>query len=167
VLDSTKSLIVPIPDGVSYEQAAQLTGVPISAFGILDISGVQKGDILLQSAASSSLGRAIIQIAKSKGIKTINVVRRDDNINNVIRSQSSQFFNCTKEDVPSKVKEITQGAGVKHAFDAVGGKTALELEHSLAYKGTLLLYGVLSSEPFELDITTLLKKAATVTTFMD
>ena len=45
---------------------------------------VEKGQWLLQTAAGSTLGRIVLQIAKLRGFKTINVVRRKDQVNELI-----------------------------------------------------------------------------------
>ena len=46
--------------------------------GLFDVLDIPKGEFLLQSAAGSVLGRQIIQFAKHYGIRTINVVRREE-----------------------------------------------------------------------------------------
>ena len=51
---------------------------PVSAAGMLDVLQVPQGKYVLQSAANSVLGRQFIQLAKSKGVRTINIVRRHD-----------------------------------------------------------------------------------------
>ena len=49
---------------------------PCTAFGMMDDLAVPKGEWLLQSAAGSVLGRMVIALGKAQGIKTLNLVRR-------------------------------------------------------------------------------------------
>ncbi len=51
---------------------------PVTVYGMLQELAVPKDEWLLQTAASSVLGRQVIALAKHHGIKTINVVRRAD-----------------------------------------------------------------------------------------
>jgi len=51
---------------------------PVAVYGALDVMQVPRGAYLLQSAAASAFGRMMISLARTRGIRTINVVRRSD-----------------------------------------------------------------------------------------
>lgn len=71
-----------VPDSVSDETAAQFVINPWTAFGLVEDLQIPKGEYLLQTAAASVLGRYVITLAKHYfGIKTINVVRRKEQVN--------------------------------------------------------------------------------------
>lgn len=89
--------------------AAQFTINPLTAYGLLAELGIQKGDFLLQTASASALGRFLIQIAKVRGIKTINVVRRDSQIEELKQIGADYVINYEKEDLVQRVNEITNG----------------------------------------------------------
>jgi len=164
LVDAKTSPPVPLPDEVSFEEGAQITINPITVFGMILDLGVQKGEFLLQSAASSALGRILIQVAKLKGIKTINIVRRDEHIASLKAIGADYVINSEKDDVVAKVKEIAP-EGIKYAVDAVAGKTGTDIVNTLAVEGKVLVYGLLSNAPIEVSAVTLIGKRPIITGF--
>ena len=67
-----------IPEEIDEEAASQLAINPMTVRGILHVLQIPEGEYLLQSAAGSALGRQLIQMSKHYGVKTINVVRRQE-----------------------------------------------------------------------------------------
>jgi len=163
VVDATA--IIPVPDSISFEVAAQLTINPLTVYGLIDDLGAQKGDFILQTAAASALGKILIRVAKLRGIKTINVVRRDSQIEELKQIGADYVINYEKEDLVQRVTEITNG-GLKYAVDAVTGKLATLITKALSQGGTLILYGVLDRQsdfnPSPIDI---LRKVLTIKGF--
>ncbi|HYE75505.1 MAG TPA: zinc-dependent alcohol dehydrogenase family protein [Blastocatellia bacterium] len=144
--------VIPYPNNLSDSIAAQFVVNPLTAWVmIVDELKVQPGEWLLQTAAGSTLGRMVLQIAKLKGFKTINVVRRREQVDELKSLGADEIICSSDEDIPARVREITEGRGVKHAIDAVGGKTGSDVASSLASGGTLLVYGLLSQEPLSID----------------
>lgn len=144
--------VIPYPDTLSDSIAAQFVVNPLTAWVmIVDELKVQPGEWLLQTAAGSTLGRIVLQIAKLKGFKTINVVRRREQVAELESFGADQVICSSDEDIPARVREITAGKGVRHAIDAVGGPVGSAVASSLATNGTLLVYGLLSQEPMSLD----------------
>src|SRR5262249_25173005 len=85
------------------------------------------------------------------GFRTINVVRRRQQADELIKAGSDAVI-CTADEVlEERVSAITGGVGVAYAIDAVGGTTALSALRTLAPGGRMLLYGTLSMEPIPLD----------------
>src|SRR5207253_6089358 len=71
--------LVAVPEGIEPVHAAMLKINPMTAWRLLhDYVDLKKGDWLIQNAANSAAGRAVIQIARELGYKTVNVVRRDE-----------------------------------------------------------------------------------------
>jgi len=157
-------VVVPIPDELSFEEACQLSVNPLTVLGLIEELGIKKGEYLLQTAASSSLGRILIQFAKLRGIKTINVVRSDERVEELKAIGADFVINSTTEDLVTRVKEIA-GNQLKHAIDAVAGDVGAEIVKTLGHKGTVLVYGVLSKNPYNLDIGSLIFKEVNVRGF--
>src|SRR5262249_12770378 len=108
---------------------------------------VSPGEWLLQTAAGSALGRMIIRLAKVDGYRTINVVRRREQADE-LRHLGADAVICTAdESVEERVQVITNGAGVPYALDAVGGATGSAVVGALGDNGRLLVYGTLAGEP--------------------
>lgn len=149
---ASASQVIPTPEGMPDNVAAQFVVNPLTAWlMVVEDLQVRQGQWLLQTAATSTLGRTLIQIARLRGVKTINAVRRRDAVEE-LRSIGADEVICTDdEDLVERVREITGGHGVPAAIDAVGGATGGGAVRALARGGTLLQYGALSREPIPLD----------------
>lgn len=158
--------VVPIPEDVSFEAAAQLTVNPITAIAMLDTLNIKSGDTLLQTAAASSLARIVIELAKARGIKTINLVRRDEQIDELKKIGADHVINFEKSDYVAEIKKLTGGKGVKHVIDAVGGALGSSLTKALDHNGTILFYGILDQKnPFSPVLGELILKGITLKGF--
>lgn len=135
--------VVAVPSTVSDESAAQYLINPWTAYGLVTEIDVPEGGYLLQTAAASTIGRQIIQLCKFWKIKTINVVRRDDCISELKEIGADEVINSSVEDVVKRVKQITNGAGVYAAADAVGGVLTKDVAASVQDGGKVFVYGTL------------------------
>ncbi len=144
--------VVPIPDSVPDEQAAMFFVNPITAVAMVrHILKVPAGSWLLQTAAGSALGHIVIRLGKLYGFKTINVVRRREQAEELRRLGGDVCLSETEESVEERVKQITDGRGVPFVLDPVGGKTGTTAVRCLGLHGRALLYGLLSGESIEAD----------------
>lgn len=158
--------LIPVPDSVSDQTAAQFLVNPLTAW-IMTIEelALKPGEWLLQTAAGSTLGRVVLQIARLRGFKTINVVRRREQVEE-LRTLGADEVICTEdEDIVERVKEITGKAGLTKAIDAVGGKTGTAVFQALGRGGVMLVYGVLSLEPMPVDGGRMIFNTATIRGF--
>jgi NADPH2:quinone reductase len=144
--------LIPVPDAVSDQTAAQFVVNPLTAWIMaVEELDVQPGEWLLQTAAGSTLGRVVLQIAKQRGFKTINVVRRREQADE-LKSLGADEVICTDdEDIPERVREITGKEGLRKAIDAVGGETGAAVVRALGRGGVMLVYGLLSGRPMPID----------------
>jgi len=155
--------LVPVPDTVSDQTAAQFLANPVTAWVMLvDELALQEGDWLLQTAAGSTLGRLVIQLARLKGYKTVNLVRRRQQVQELLDLGADVVFTTEDEDVVAQVRAVTGGKGVKGAIEAVGGATGALALSCLRAGGTMIVYGMLSHEPIPLHSGEMLFKGVTV-----
>jgi NADPH:quinone reductase len=148
---------VPVPDDLPDEQVASFFVNPATALVMTRyVLQVPTGAWLLQTAAASALGRMVIRLGRHFGFRTINVVRRPGPIEELRRLGADHVLCSADEDVPKRVQEITHGAGVPFALDAVAGLTGLDAVRCLGRGGRVLVYGTLSGEPIPLDLRTLM-----------
>ncbi|KAL2653313.1 hypothetical protein R1flu_021441 [Riccia fluitans] len=107
----------------SDESAAQFVVNPWTTIGMFRDLQIPKGEYLIQTAAGSVIGRQVIQLAKHKGIKTINLVRRHEQIAELEALGADEVMCYTsEEDVVSRVKNITGKKLAYGAVDCVGGE---------------------------------------------
>lgn len=143
---------VPVPDDLSDEQAATFFVNPASAIVMTrHVLCVPAGAWLLQTAAGSALGRMVIRLGKKHGFRTINVVRRREQADELTRLGGDACIVFPGENVAERVRAITGGVMAACAIDAVGGETGSACLPALAPGGRLLLYSSLSGEPIRFD----------------
>src|ERR1044072_3527606 len=158
--------LIPVPDSVNDQTAAQFVVNPLTAW-IMTVEelALQPGEWLLQTAAGSTLGRVVWQIAKQRGFKTINVVRRREQVEE-LKALGADACMCTdEEDIRDRVREITGNEGLKKAIDAVGGETGADVGRALGRGGVMLVYGLLSGRPMPIDGGRMIFTSATVRGF--
>ncbi len=142
--------LIPLPSA-DPQQLAMLTVNPPTAYLMLrDFVDLQPGDWVIQNAANSGVGSYLVQLAKIRGLKTINVVRRESAVAGV-QAEGGDVVLVDGPDLPKRVREATGGAAVKLGIDAVGGASTDHLAASLAEGGVLVNYGRMSGEPCQVN----------------
>lgn len=138
--------LVPLPSGVDPVQLSMLTVNPPTALLMLsEFVDLRPGDWVIQNAANSAVGGYLIQLAKLRGINTVNVVRRASAIE-AVKDSGAEHVVVDAEDLPRRVREATGGAGIRLAIDCVGGVSTENLARCLLEGGTLVNYGAMSGE---------------------
>jgi NADPH:quinone reductase-like Zn-dependent oxidoreductase len=142
--------LIPLPSA-DPQQLAMLTVNPPTAYLMLrDFVDLQPGEWVIQNAANSGVGSYLIQLAKIRGLKTVNVVRRDSAVA-AVQAEGGDVVLVDGPDLPKRVREATGGAPVKLGIDAVGGASTDHLASSLAEGGVLVNYGRMSGEPCQIN----------------
>lgn len=164
VLANHRSLI-PVPNTLSDDVAAQLFVNPFSAYAMLEESGLQEGQWVLLTAAGSSFSKLVIQLCKLKGIKTIGTVRHNDLNDELTALGLTAIINTEKEKLTTRVKALTEGKGVACVLEAVGGPTASDALKCLAKGGTMILYGILSLQNPSINVGLMIFRELTIKGF--
>jgi NADPH:quinone reductase len=144
--------VVPVAADVPDEQAATFFVNPATALVMTRwVLRVPRGAWLLQTAAGSALGRMVIRLGKLDGFRTLNVVRRRAQAEELQRLGADAVICTADESIEERVRTITGGTGVPYALDCVGGATGAAVVPALAVGGRMLVYGTLSLEPMTVD----------------
>jgi mitochondrial enoyl-[acyl-carrier protein] reductase / trans-2-enoyl-CoA reductase len=142
--------LVVVPAGIAPVHAAMLKINPMTAWRLLhDYVDLKKGDCLIQNAANSAAGRAVIQIARELGYRTVNVVRRVELIDE-LRAEEAEVVLVDGENLRYEVKDAISGAPIRLGLNAVGGDSALRLANCLAPGSTLVTFGAMSLQPLKI-----------------
>lgn len=150
--------LLQLPSQADPQQLAMITVNPPTAMLMLsEFVDLQPGDWVIQNAANSAVGGYLIQIAKLRGLNTINVVRRDSAIAGV-KALGAQFVLVDNEDLHQRVREITDKAPIKLGIDAVGGAATEHIARCLSEGATLVNYGAMSGEPCHISPATFIFK---------
>jgi NADPH:quinone reductase-like Zn-dependent oxidoreductase len=155
--------LMPAPPGMDERQAAMLLANPTSAWLLLhEELRVQPGGWLLQNAANSAVGRFVIQLCRRAGVRTINVVRRRELIEELRAEGADEVLCETDGAIVERVRMITGGKGAPYALDSVGGESGAALVQSLAPGGMVIVFGAISGQPLAIDSGAMLFRGTTV-----
>ena len=142
--------LVVVPADIKPVHAAMLKINPMTAWRLLhDYVDLARGDWLIQNAANSAAGRAVIQIARELGYKTVNVVRRSELIDE-LRAEGGDIVLVDSENLRREVQDAIGGPPIRLGLNAVGGESALRLANCLAPGSTLVTYGAMSLQPLKI-----------------
>src|ERR1700745_1600734 len=105
--------VIAVSDGMDIQQAGILRINPATALLLLtDIVPLKPGDWVIQNVANSAVGRLVIRLARARGIKTVNVVRRES-LFGELKALGADVCVVDAPDLPAAVKAQTQGAPIR------------------------------------------------------
>lgn len=159
--------VVKHPSLLSFNEAAAVWMQYMTAYGaLIDIAHIKKGDYVVITAASSSVGLAAIQLCNLVGAIPIATTRTNQKRKALLDAGAAYVIVTQSEDLAAKLKEITADKGARIVFDPVGGKTVNALAEGMAYGGILFQYGGLSPEPTPFPLMTALSKGLTMRAYV-
>ncbi|SMF84530.1 zinc-dependent alcohol dehydrogenase family protein [Streptomyces sp. Amel2xC10] len=142
------SAVVPRPSDIDPVTAAAVWMAYITGYGaLIDEGGLRAGDHVLLTAAAGGVGLAAVQTARRIGAVPIATTRGADKKQALLDAGAAHVIVTDTEDLPTRVKEITGGEGVRLAFDPVAGPGVDTLAEAIAPGGKLLVYGALDPRP--------------------
>ena len=157
--------LIPLPSEADPKQLSMMTINPPTALLLLEeFVDLQPGDWVIQNAANSGVGNYLIQLAKIKGLKTINVVRRESAVDS-LKLMGADVVLVDSPNLAKDVAKITGEQGPKLAIDAVGGSATDRLAASLVEGGTVVNYGMMSGEPCQASASALVFRDITLKGF--
>jgi NADPH:quinone reductase len=148
---SPAGLLVPIPDEIDDNTAAQLLAMPLSALVLFDDLHVKSGDWIVQNAANGAVGRILCSIAQKAGVNVINLVRRPDAAEDVKRYGAKHVVITSEENWSERVREIADGAPIARAVDSVCDAQSTALNRMLGPLGEHVVFGALGGAALKLD----------------
>ncbi|GLS20253.1 trans-2-enoyl-CoA reductase [Labrys miyagiensis] len=154
-----------LPGDVDPQQLAMLTiNPPTAALLLSEFVDLAPGDWVVQNAANSGVGRAVIAFAKARGFKTVNLVRRPELIDELKALGGDLVITDTTEGL-DLVKATLGAASPRLAIDGVGGTGAATLIDLLGRDGTIVAYAALSKAPIPISAIALIFKRISVRGF--
>ncbi|RMH03822.1 MAG: NADPH:quinone reductase [Nitrospirae bacterium] len=151
------------PDNLTPTQGAAIWMQYLTAYGALILYGrIQRGQTLLITAATSSVGLAAIQIANREGAIPLAATRKAAKKGFLLEAGAAHVIVTEEEDLVDRVKALTNGVGVQMVFDPVAGPLLVPLAEASAMHGMIFEYGALSPEPTPFPLFPALAKGLTV-----
>lgn len=138
--------VVEVPDADPL-QLGMLSINPVTAHLLLDsITRTEIGDWIGQTAANSAVGRLVVALAKRRGLKTLNVVRRGD-VADEIRSAGGDIVLVSGPNLETDIARELGADKLSLVIDPLGGPVASDLIAALKFRGTAVSYGSLVGAP--------------------
>ena len=146
-----------LPDA-DPSQLAMLGINPPTASLLLDqASDLRFGDWVVQNAANSGVGRSLIAIAKARGIKTINLVRRPELVPE-LQALGGDLVVAGEDVTPDEIRAAVRNGRVQLAIDGVAGKSGGVIASILSPNGTFVIYAYMSGGPVTISPSDLIVK---------
>ena len=128
----------PMPDGLSFEQAA---GVSITYFtsyyALKQRANLQPGETLLVLGAAGGVGTSAIELGKHMGAKVIAAASTDEKLALCKKLGADEVINYSNASLKDAIKDLTGGKGVDVVYDPVGGDYAEPAIRGMAWNGRL------------------------------
>ncbi len=138
--------VIKLPAGIEVRQAAMLRINPPTALLLLsDVVSIRRGEWVIQNAANSAVGRLLVRLAQRQGLRTVNVVRRES-LFTELKELGADVCVVDGPGLAERVVEVTHGAAIRLAVDAVSGLATGRISECLVDGGTLCVYGSMTGD---------------------
>ena len=155
--------VLPIPENLSFEQAAAFPLVSVTASHMLfALAGLQHGETVLIMGAGSGVGMMAVQMAKLAGARVMTTVGSDDKIPKAVILGADAVFNHAKEKVAERVKLLTEGRGVDVVIEHIGPEVWDTCLHSLGKGGRLVTCGATTGGDVTLNLRHVFSRQLTI-----
>ena len=141
---------LPAPEGDAAQLALLTVNGPTAAVLLEDFAALQPGDWLVQNAANSSCGRYLIRLARLAGVRTVNIVRRPEMVDELLALGGDAVL-VDGPDLAARVRAATGGVAPRLGVDAVAGAATQRIAECLAPQSPLVCYGAMGGAPCEID----------------
>jgi len=143
--------VVPIPEGLTFEEAAAVPLVFLTAWHMLvTLANIRSGETVLVHGAGSGVGSAAIQIAKLFGAHVITTAGSEEKLAKATALGADELINYRENDFVDEVKRLTGKRGVDIVFEHIGGDVFRKSLTVVTKGGRLVTCG--STTDFSTDI---------------
>ena len=160
---SPEANVVPIPAGLTFDEAAAVPLVFTTAWHMLfGRAGLRPGEDVLVIGAGSGVGSAAIQIAKLVGSRVIATAGTDAKLEKARQLGADEVINHSKQSIADEVRRLTGRRGVDVIVEHVGAAVWEACFNSLATYGRLVTCGVTSGAEVKLHVQALFGRQRTI-----
>ena len=153
-------LALPIPDHLSFQEAAAIPEVFLTAFDALQLQGgLGPGQTLLLHGAGSGVGTAALQLCRLTGASSIGTSRSRAKLDRCLKLGLDHAVLTERGDFREAVLELTGGKGVDLILDMVGAAYLEQNLSCLVPRGLLILIGLMGGPSAPIDLSRILKQS--------
>jgi len=157
------SALAVYPEKLTPEEGTSIWMQYLTAYGALITNArISKGDFVIITAASSSVGIAAIEMVNAEGAISIATTRTSKKKGVLLEVGATHVIATEEENFLPRVQQITGGKGARVIFDPIGGKGVEALAQAAPYEGIIFEYGALAPEPTPFPLFAALDKGLTL-----
>lgn len=157
---------IPLPPGIDLKQAAMVRiNPPTAQLMLSDFVELNPGDWVIQNVANSAVGRLLIVLARQRGLRTVNVVRRAD-LEGELKALGADVVIADGDDLAARVAKATGDTPIKLGVEAIGGAATGRIVESVGTDGTVVHYGSMSGEDPKVGRSNFIYRGVRLTGFM-
>lgn len=151
--------LVPIPDNLSFVEAAAAAEVFFTAFlNVFLEAMIESGETLLVHGGGSGVGTAAIQLARAAAVQVIVTAGSEDKLQRCLELGATHGINYKEQDFAAEVMELTEGRGVDVILDWIGASYLEKHLRILKTRGRLVVIGLMGGTKAEIQLPILLTK---------
>ena len=139
-------MVIPLPDAIPDDIAAQLVAMPLSALMLLEFLRVEPGQWIVQNAANGAVGKTLAMLAAARGVRVLSLVRRDAGVDELAAVGVGDVVSTARDGWRDAAKAILGGQRAQAAVDSVGGQASADLVALLGDGGVLVAFGAMGGE---------------------
>ena len=144
-IHAKESQVLPAPEGDAL-QLSLLVNAFTADFALRDLAPLKAGDWFVQNGANSNVGRMLIRLARLRGVRTINIVRRAELIDELL-AEGGDAVLLDGPDLARRVRAVAGRSPLPIALDGIAGDATGRLAECLSDGGTVANLGTMSGEP--------------------
>ena len=157
------ALALPMPSGLSFEQAAGFTMTyGTSYYALKQRAGLQASEILLVLGAAGGVGSAAVELGKAMGATVIAAASSPEKAAFATSLGADHIIDYSVVDLRQAIKDITGGRGVDVVYDPVGGSLSEPALRSIAWDGRFLVIGFAAGDIPSIPLNLPLLKGASI-----
>ncbi|WP_296252023.1 zinc-binding dehydrogenase [uncultured Stenotrophomonas sp.] len=158
-------MVIPVPDGIADEAAAQLIAMPLSALMLLEFLQAEPGQWIVQNTANGAVGKTLAMLAAARGVHVLGLVRRDAGVDELKALGINNVLSTAQPDWKARAQALLGETLAHAAVDSIGGQASADLVSLLGENGTLVSFGTMAGEAMQIPSGDLIFKQATVKGF--
>jgi NADPH2:quinone reductase len=139
--------LIPIPDGIDFAPASSfLYAYGTSHYALKDRGRLEPGETLVVLGAAGGVGLAAVELGAVMGATVIAAASSDDKLELCREYGATMTINYASEDLKSRIRDLTGGAGADIVYDPVGGPYSEPALRATAWEGRFLVVGFAAGE---------------------
>ena len=141
LITTLDSVIVFNNKEVAYDKIAFAFVNPLTALGFIDTLKKAGAKSVGQSGASSAFGKMFIRLCAKEGIKTVNIVRKEQHIPTLTAIGADVVISTSDPNWSSELQKVAKEHNVTHFFECVGGDTTAAILKALPFRSIVYHFG--------------------------